>query len=138
MSENNDKKVPAGLRNWFLIHFAVDLVFAVPLFLFPVEFLKLLGWEVVDPFASRLVAAALFGIGIESYLCRNSGIGTFNNMLSLKIIWSVSAVIGIVSSLLLDPGKEPLIGWFLGLTFLLFNFLWVYWKLRIRKVLAGR
>jgi hypothetical protein len=134
MKENIDKEVPVWLRNWFLVHFAIDLVFAVPLFLFPVEFLTLLGWELVDPLASRLVAAALFGIGIESYLCRNSGRGTFNNMLSLKIIWSVSAVTGIVSSLVQDPRKEPLMGWLLALTFLLFNFLWVYWKLRVRKI----
>ncbi len=136
MKEINEKKVPVSLRNWFLVHFVIDFVFAVPLFLFPVEFLTLLGWEVVDPFAARLVAAALFGIGIESYLCRNSGIGTFSNMLSLKIIWSITAVTGIVASLLQDPRKEPLMGWLLGLTFLLFNFLWIYWKLRIRRMEA--
>jgi hypothetical protein len=134
MNGNSDKKVPVWLRNWFLVHFVIDLVFAVPLFLVPVEFLTLLGWEAVDPLASRLVAAALFGIGIESYLCRNSGRGTFNNMLSLKIIWSLTAVIGIVSSLVQEPRKDPLIGWLLALTFLLFNFLWVYWKMRIRKI----
>jgi hypothetical protein len=137
MADINDKKVPRWLRNWFLVHFAIDFIFAVPLFLFPVEFLTLLGWEVVDPLASRLVAAALFGIGIESFLCRDSGIGTFKNMLNLKIIWSISAIIGITLSLIQVPRKEPLMGWLFALIFLLFNFLWVYWKIRLGKIGPG-
>jgi len=64
--------VPKSLRVWFVIHFVADLLFALPLFFAPVFTLKLFGWETVDPATSRLVAAALFGIGIESLLGRNA------------------------------------------------------------------
>jgi NADH:ubiquinone oxidoreductase subunit K len=48
--------------------------------------LTLLGFQTVDPVASRLVAAALFGIGIESLLVRRAPLDRFVSMLSLKII----------------------------------------------------
>jgi hypothetical protein len=56
--------VPPSARTWFVIHFVADVLFAVPLFFFPETTLSLLGWTDVDPAATRLVAAALFGIGI--------------------------------------------------------------------------
>jgi len=43
-------------------------MFAVPLFLFPVAFLRALGWTVVDPMAARGVATTLVGIGTQSLL----------------------------------------------------------------------
>ena len=58
--------VPSSLRSWFVVHFVADIVFALPLFLAPQWTLTLLGWRAVDPIATRLVAAALFGIGIQS------------------------------------------------------------------------
>ncbi len=51
-------EVPNALKKWFVAHFITDIIFAVPLFLFPSAFLGALGWSVVDPFAARLVAAA--------------------------------------------------------------------------------
>lgn len=50
--------VPGSLGTWFVIHFIVDVVFAIPLFLFPQEFLALFNWRSVNPLAARLVAAA--------------------------------------------------------------------------------
>ncbi len=61
------------LRWWFVVHFVLDVVAAVPLFVTPTQLLGWLGWNAVDPISTRLVAAALFGIGIESYLGRNAG-----------------------------------------------------------------
>ena len=56
------------LKIWFIIHFFLDVAAAIPLMCFPVQSLALLNWQSFDPFATRLVAAALFGIGIESWL----------------------------------------------------------------------
>lgn len=67
-----EKLVPGSLRVWFVIHFAVDMLFAIPLLFFPEFLLPLLGWKVVDPITSRLVGAALLGIGGESLLGRNA------------------------------------------------------------------
>ena len=90
--------VPRSLRFMFVVHFVADLVFAIPLFLFPGRFLTALGWTAVDPVASRIVAAALFGIGIQSLLSRNAGAAAFRELLGLKVIWSSTAAIGIALS----------------------------------------
>lgn len=117
--------VPKALKNWFVIHFAVDLLFAIPMMLAPVATLSLFGWQEVDPFTTRLVAAALFGIGIESYLGRNAGVESYLGMLNSKIIWSSAAIVGMAWSLL--EGSPPP-GWAILLIFVAFNGLWVYWR----------
>ena len=60
--------VPRSLRFWFVVHFVVDFIFAVPLLLAPVWLMTLFGFESPDPFTGRLVGAALLGIGGESLL----------------------------------------------------------------------
>jgi hypothetical protein len=127
------KIVPQSLRNWFIFHFAADILFAIPVFIAPEASLKLLQWEIIDPITTRMVAAALFGIGIESFLCRNSGIEVFKSMLNLKIIWSFTAIIGLGIALTKGYFGNIYVGVFLFLTFLLFNFLWVYWRVRLKN-----
>ena len=64
--------VPKGLKFWFVVHFVLDVSFAIPLLLFPRETLQFFGWTQIDPLATRLVGAALMGIGVESFLGRNA------------------------------------------------------------------
>ena len=78
--------ISKSLRTWFVIHCIADLTFAIPMLVAPVAFLSLFGWTTVDPFMTRLVAAALMGIGLESYLGRNAGVEAYQGMLNLKII----------------------------------------------------
>lgn len=132
---SNNAEVPGALRVWFVIHFAVDLVFALPLMVAPELLLRGLGWQSIDPFAARLVAAALFGIGIESLLARNSRPEVFKGMLNLKIIWSLSAVVGIAVSMVSAGAERPLFTWLLLGTFVAFNFIWLYWRRRIGRIL---
>jgi hypothetical protein len=101
--------VPSSLRTWFIVQFAADIAFALPLFLAPQWTLTLLGWRAVDPIATRLVAAALSGIGIQSLLGRGEDAATFRAFLNLKIIWSATATIGIVWSQL-EGGPPPRLG----------------------------
>jgi hypothetical protein len=129
----NSNLVPNALRKWFVIHFWVDILFAIPLMLVPVEMLSMMGWQTVDAYTGRLVAAALFGIGIESYLGRNAGVESFRNMLNLKIIWSLAAVLGIGISLAQNAQDNPLMAWGILAIFVGFNFLWVYWRLGLRE-----
>ena len=138
MRENNeydrvDSSVPPALRMWFVIHFAIDLAVALPVFFAPREVLGLFGWVSVDPMASRLAAAALFGIGIESLLGRNARSESFKGMLQLKIIWSGFATVGLAWSTIEGNLKYPLIGWLLTGTFAAFQVLWWYWLLRLKK-----
>lgn len=118
------------MKNWFVVHCLVDLAFAIPLFLYPEWFLALLRWPYFDPIAIRLVAAALFGIGLESWLGREGSPEQYRGMLRLKIIWSAAAVLGILLGLF-PLSEPPLAAWALALVFAGFNGLWVYWYRRL-------
>jgi len=132
MTEKQPNHVPQALRTWFVIHFVTDLLFAIPLMIAPEWMLSLVGWQTVDPFTARLAAAALFGIGIESYLARNASAESFRNMLNLKIIWSLSAVFGISLSLIEGSNGRPWFAWVILFVFVAFNFLWVYWRRQLK------
>lgn len=120
--------VPAGLRRWFVAHFAIDWLVGVPLFLAPEPILKLFGWHSVDPIATRLVAAALLGIGGQSWFGRNAGVKEFRGMLNLKIIWAAAASLGLLIGVLTGG---PILAW-LGLgVFLSFLALWLFWRFRL-------
>lgn len=121
-------QTPRSLRGWFILHFVFDVLLALPLMVAPVATLRFFGWQTVDPIATRVVAAALFGIGIESYLGRNAGFEAYRGMLNLKIIWSLAAVIGLLVSLLQGAQGAPFMAWFALVAFLAFNLLWVYWR----------
>ncbi len=128
------KEVPQALRNWFLVHFVIDFIFAIPLMFVPVLFLGSLGWQVVDPIAARLVAAALFGIGLESLLSYKAPVETYKGMLNLKIIWSTAAIAGLIISILQDgQGRLISLSLLLGV-FLFFNGLWIFWRIRIARL----
>lgn len=115
------------MRRWFVVHFGIDVLIAVPLLVAPRSLLGLLGWSEIDPMMARGVAAALFGIGIESLLCRNDDRGVFRAMLTLKIIWSSFAIAGIAVSLFQGG---PRFAWvFLGLFAAFAVLWWRYWLL---------
>lgn len=122
--------VPASLRRWFVAHCWADVIAALPLFVAPRQVLGMLGWAAVDPIATRLVAAALFGIGIESYLGRNGGLHAFRGMLNLKVIWSAAAVLGVLWSQL-EGG--PAAGWAVVGIFLAFHAVWLRYWLLLRR-----
>lgn len=118
------------MRRWFVIHFVADLLFAIPLFLAPALTLGMFGWTVIDPVTTRLVAAALFGIGIESLLGRHGSVEKYRGMLRLKIIWSVTANLGLAWSI---ATGAPRAAWlFLGI-FLCFSALWIHYAWRLRE-----
>jgi hypothetical protein len=129
MNSHRTSEVSAALRRWFVVHFAVDLAFAVPLFVAPELTLELFGWSRVDPVSARMVAAALFAIGTESLLMRGGTIDQFRTMLSLKCLWSGAALLGLTLSL--ARGAPPLT-WPLLLTFALFAVVWNYYRLALR------
>lgn len=128
------QEVPSALRGWFVVHFVADIVFALPLLIAPEPFLELFGWPAVDPIASRLVGAALVGIGVESLLGRGATLASFATMLRLKVLWSATAALGIGVTML--QGFTG-VAWPFLLTFVAFNALWTYWFLRVRGMLRG-
>ena len=89
--------VPVALRRWFVVHFVADITFAIPLLLAPRQLGELLGHSAVDPLTARMVAAALVGIGVESFLGRNDSRATFLTMLRLKVLWAGTAIAGAIA-----------------------------------------
>ena len=118
-------QIPLSLKIWFIVHFAVDTVFAIPLIFFPYSFLTFLGFTSIEPLTSRLVGAALIGIGGTSFLVRNMGVEVYQALLSLKILWSGAAIISIAFSII-EGG--PAIEWLLLLIFVVFSIVWNYYK----------
>jgi hypothetical protein len=125
-------QVPTALRNWFIIHFLTDILFAVPLMIAPTQMLTFFGWQMVDPYTARMAAAALLGIGIESYLGRNASRETYRNMLTLKIIWSLGVISGIAITIVQGAQAPPIFIWIVLALFSGFNLLWGYWRWKIR------
>ena len=119
------QQVPFCLRVWFVIHFVVDVIFAIPLLFFPVFTLKLFGFSLVEPVTARLVGAALLGIGGSSLIIQSAGKESFCSLLILKIIWSLGAILGLVLSMYERVAPDTAL-FFLGL-FGFFLAVWVYY-----------
>jgi len=121
--------IPNGLRTWFVIHFAADVLIGIPLLFFPQMLLNLFNWGTYDPITTRLVGAALMGIGIESLLGRDADAETYRAMLNLKVIWASSALFAIGVGIF--EGAAPIAWLFLGI-FFMFWCVWVYYRLALR------
>lgn len=123
------KKLPPYLKKWFVIHFIVDMLFAIPLMISPTWLLDLFRLSAGDGVAARLVAAALIGIGGVSFLMRHKSAESYDTMLTLKLLWSASAAVGIAWSIV--QGADPM-AWVLVGIFAVFFVIWAYY-LRLLK-----
>lgn len=92
--------------------------------------LSLFGWTTIDPFATRLVAAALMGIGTESLLGRNADADTYRAMLNLKIIWAGTAILGMGMTMV---AGGPLMGWLVLAIFGVFILVWIRYRFLLRR-----
>jgi hypothetical protein len=126
----NALEVPLGLRRWFVVHFLADLAFALPLMLAPSWTLGIMGWSSVDPIAARLVAAALFAIGTESWLMRNASVDRFRTMLRLKCLWSGAAIAAL--TLAIAEGA-PAFVWVILVIFGAFSAVWQYYRVQLAE-----
>ena len=126
--KNNE--VPKTLKNLFLIHFFVDYLIAIPLFIAPKVFFNLLNIGTFDPLTARIVAAALFGIGGISIYAHKKNKEIYKILLDLKIIWGGTSTFGILITLL--QGYNP-IGWIIFFIFLAFTLIWVYYRIKLNK-----
>ena len=125
--------IPNSLRTWFVIHFIVDILFAIPLLLVPAAFLQFLGWQSIDPYATRIVGAALLAIGIESFLGRGAGAESYRGMLNLKILWSAAVILGTAATLI-TYDERPWGAWLILAAFIPFNIIWVTYRLKVTEI----
>ena len=123
------QSIPPSLRNWFIIHFVADMIFGVPLLLIPGKMLQVFGFPSDHFFFARLVGAALIGIGGSSFLARNSVIEVFRGLLELKILWSATAIIGILLSIY---DRAPRSAWLFLAIFCVFSSAWITFRYKLR------
>jgi hypothetical protein len=126
-------ELPSSLRTWFVVHSFIDVSVAIPLLVAPAVLLEPLGWTAVDPVATRLVGAALLAIGLQSFFGRNEGFETYRAMLRLKVIWSMTAVGGLLAGI---AGGAPTATWAFLAIFLAFLGVWSHYAIRLKQ-LAG-
>lgn len=78
--------MPQALKIWFIFHFLVDIIFAIPLIFVTSWFLSLLGFPVENLMLARLVGAALFAIGTISLVVHNGNLEQYRVMLTFKVL----------------------------------------------------
>ena len=118
------------LRKWLVFHFYFDYAVAIPIF-FGAEQIAIYFPEYpLDTVALRIVAAALFGIGFSSLQASNLDYDNMVKKLRWAVIWSGTAWIGVLISLINDG--HPL-NWPVFFTFVLFNFLWTYYAVKLNS-----
>ncbi len=118
-----------SLKFWFTFHFIIDFIVAFLLIFYPMILVDFLGVS-YEPVTTKLVAAALLGIGGISLISKNYSKETHKALLELKLIWSFFATVLVFCyakslmnfKLMLVP-----------LVFGLFFVLWFYYWLKIRK-----
>lgn len=125
------KTVPFSLRTWFVIHGIVDLVFGLPLLFFPAVVLSLFGFPSEGLLTARLVGAALISIGGVSLWTRNEQAETYLTLLLFKLLWSGSAILGIVLFLLERVSVSSLV--ILGIFVFFFTVWGYYWNILRKK-----
>ena len=124
-------KVPQSLRNWFLIHFIVDFLLGIPLFINPSFVLQLFGLPgtPAESILARILGAGLFGIGGVSFFSYKKSRESFDILLTMKIIWSLAAILALLISLYLGAPKSL---WILVAAFAIFSVVWIFYKKKIK------
>ncbi len=104
------------------------MIFAVPLIFFPARILGLLGFQTTELIMARLVGAALVGIGGASLFNYNKTIESYKIMLTLKILWSSAAILGLLISAFTGA---PIAIWWIITVFAVFDIIWIYYRSHI-------
>lgn len=112
------------LKYTFLIHAVIALIFGFPLLIVPGRFLGIFNWMPIDPLISRLLGAALIGLGwssIRGYLA--SYWSEVSIIVEAEMVFCVLAVIGLLRHLLI--ANYPWYVWMTFGAFLSFAILWI-------------
>ncbi len=116
--------VTKNLRRWFVAHFFIDMMFAIPLLLFPAWFLSIVGLEQENLILARFVGSALLAIGGVSLIMHKKDEAAYSAMLQLKLLWSGTVSIAIVLSF---ADIKAFLAWILLAIFVVFFFVWGYY-----------
>jgi cation transport ATPase len=120
--------IMSWLKKLFILHFLVDYIIAIPLMLAPRASMAMIGWQGAEPVVTRLVAAALLGIGGISFITRNADAAAYRHMLTMKLLWSGAAIVGLILSLI---EGAPVATYAFLATFIMFFGIWLFFRLKI-------
>ncbi len=105
-----DKQISSGLKNLFLIHFIVGMLFGLTFLLFPVLYGNVLNWTLKDPAAFRIIGAAMVGISSTSWFAYKNPIwDKVRIVVLMEIIWTVLAALATVWGIYFEG--FPLVAW---------------------------
>ncbi len=118
-----------SLRITFILHTIVSFVFGLALLIIPGRFLNLFGWAPIDPLISRMLGAALLGLGWGSY--RGWRANTWDEvefLLQVEAAFTVLASVGMLRHLLI--ASWPWYVWMVFAFYAIFAVSWVYHLVR--------
>jgi uncharacterized protein YjeT (DUF2065 family) len=105
-----EKQISTGLKNTYLIHFLLGLIFGLIYLLIPDVWNNLINWDISDPAAYRLVGAAVLAFGVSSWLAYKDGVWTHVKVLTqLEIIWTTLATFVMLWGMIFEG--LPSFGW---------------------------
>ena len=83
-----EKQSSKGLKNLFLFHFIVAIVFGLTYLLIPETFASIVQWPLRETFPYRLLGAALMGFGVSSWLAfKNQIWESVKIVVVMEIVW---------------------------------------------------
>jgi hypothetical protein len=103
-------KIPAGLKNLFLIHFIVALVFGLGYLFVPQTTLGIVGIQTQEAEIYRLLGAAMLGLGYGSWLAyRETAFERVRIVVGIEVVWAGLGTLVMLYALLL--AGLPAGGW---------------------------
>lgn len=113
-----------GLKNLFLVHAVVGVVFGAAFLIKPGGFLLLFDWSPIDPLISRVLGAALLALAWSSYrgwqATERAQVAT---LLEMEAVFTVLAAVGLLRHLLF--GKYLPFAWVICAMFIAFAIAWI-------------
>ncbi len=121
-----------GLKNLFLVHALVGLLFGAPLLIKPGGFLQLFNWAPIDSLVSRILGAALLGLAWSSYRgWRATEKAQVAILIEMEAVYCVLGCVGIVRHLLVRT--YPIIVWVVLAVLAIFAVAWIAFWVRERE-----
>jgi hypothetical protein len=118
-----------GLRNTFLAHFVVSLIFGLSLYFMPKTYESITNWDPIDPAFAHTMGAALLGLAVSSYLGFRAS--TWDQVRIIVMQEIVFTILGALAGLyLVFTVGAPAMIWMNILIFAVFAGLWVYFYLK--------